>query len=120
MVKDAIDSKLGFYNFQAKYQGMTEKICPAPVSQNLENQLRSLSLQVHNALRLEYYSRQDFIVDRNDNIYCLESNSRPGMTKTSVFLRSAMVAGINFNELCEKIIEHAINRESYRKLKNQP
>jgi len=59
-------------------------------------------------LRLGSYSRIDFIVDANGNIFCLESNSLPGMTRGSLLPQEARAAGISYNELCETIVNLAV------------
>ena len=60
--------------------------------------------RVHETLHLGKYSRIDFLVDKENNIYCLEANTLPGMTPTSLFPLAAKTAHISFNQLCEKII----------------
>jgi D-alanine-D-alanine ligase len=62
------------------------------------------------ALRLKTYARIDFMLDENDNIFCLEANTLPGMTPTSLLPQEAKAAGMDFNALCEKIIEISFNK----------
>ena len=66
--------------------------------------LQNEALKVHNALKLGFYSRIDFIVDKNNNPYCLEANTLPGMTPTSLLPQEAQAEGITYDELCEKIV----------------
>jgi len=99
-----------FFDFSSKYQGTTNEICPADIPQKIEMQLRELAVKVHNILRLECYSRSEFIVDKDENIYCLEANSLPGMTENSLLPQEARAIGIGYNELCEKIVNMAINK----------
>ena len=54
-------------------------------------------------LRLGYYSRIDFILDNNNELYCLEANTLPGKTPTSLLPQEAKAAGISYNQLCEQI-----------------
>lgn len=95
----------GFYDYKNKYQnGLTEEICPAGISKELEGLLQKNALAVHQLLRLGFYSRIDFIVDDDDRAFCLEANTLPGMTPTSLLPQEALAAGISYNELCNKIV----------------
>lgn len=95
----------GFYDYKNKYQaGCTTEICPANITEKQNSILQKEALKVHSALRLGYYSRIDFILDENNNAYCLEANTLPGMTPTSLMPQEAKAAGISYDELCEKIV----------------
>ena len=95
----------GFYDYKNKYQkGLTEEICPANISEEISKLLQNKALAVHNTLRLRFYSRIDFILDDNDDAYCLEANTLPGMTPTSLLPQEALAAGISYNELCDIIV----------------
>ena len=95
----------GFYDYKNKYQkGLTEEICPANISEEISKLLQNKALAVHNTLRLGFYSRIDFILDDNDDAYCLEANTLPGMTPTSLLPQEALSAGISYNELCDIIV----------------
>jgi len=107
-----------FNDFQTKYQGKSKLVCPAPISHSLEKKLRKLSVKIHNALQMEFYSRQDFIIDDNNNIYFLEANSRPGMTPVSAFSRAANIAGVSFSQLCEDIVAHSLERAYLKQAKH--
>ena len=62
---------------------------------------------MHGALHLRDYSRVDFIVDEDGRPWCLEANTLPGMTATSLFPKGAAAAAIGFPELCDRIAELA-------------
>ena len=95
----------GFYDYKNKYQtGCTIETCPAEIDIELKSKLQNEALKVHNALKLGFYSRIDFIVDKNNNPYCLEANTLPGMTPTSLLPQEAQAEGITYSELCEKIV----------------
>lgn len=95
----------GFYDYKNKYQkGLTEEICPANISEKISKLLQNKALAVHSTLRLGFYSRIDFILDDNDGAYCLEANTLPGMTPTSLLPQEALAAGISYNELCDIIV----------------
>ena len=97
--------KAGFYDYKNKYQvGLTTEICPAKITENQNKILREETLKVHRVLRLGYYSRIDFILDKDNKAYCLEANTLPGMTPTSLMPQEAKAAGISYDELCEKIV----------------
>ncbi len=103
--------KTGFYDYKNKYQsGMTEEVCPADISGAITQQMQSIALSVHSTLRLGFYSRIDFILSGENEIYCLEANTLPGMTPTSLFPQEAEAMGISYNELCERIARSAVRR----------
>ncbi|MCL2368973.1 MAG: D-alanine--D-alanine ligase [Oscillospiraceae bacterium] len=105
--------KHGFFNYENKYQaGMTEEICPADLSEADETRLRQAARTVHGALRLEVYSRTDFILTEGGDLYCLETNTLPGMTPQSLLPREAQAVGLDFGDLCERII--AVSMEKYQ------
>lgn len=98
--------KSGFYDYASKYQaGKTEEICPADIDEETDTKLRSEAVSTFNALHLDGYARVDFLLDENGQTYCLEANTLPGMTPTSLLPQEAAVDGMNYAQLCEKIIE---------------
>lgn len=100
----------GFYDYKNKYQpGMTKDICPADISESLTERIQKEAVHASEVLKLDAYSRIDFLSDENDNIYCLEANTLPGMTPTSLLPQEAAAVGINFPELCEKLIKESGN-----------
>jgi len=99
----------GFFDYANKYQsGATEEICPAPISDELAQEMQAVALQAHRALRLGGYSRADFIVDSDGGVWCLEVNSLPGMTPASLVPKEALAASISYDDLCEKIMYLAV------------
>ena len=104
--------KKGFYDYVNKYQaGATVEICPTPIDPEIERRLGEITLKVHNSLGLSAYSRSDYIVDERGDIYFLEINTLPGMTPTSLLPQEAAAVGIDFNALCQKIIDLALKEE---------
>ena len=100
-----------YFDYECKYQpGFAEEVFPAGISQDLAGRLQGLAVQVHAALRLRDYCRVDFIVDENDDPWCLEANSLPGMTPNSLVPKAALAAGISFPGLCDQIVSLARNR----------
>lgn len=104
-----IAPKVGFYDYKNKYQaGSTVETCPAELSEQKTKELQEISEKVFRALRLKNYARMDFRMDTEGKIYCLEANTLPGMTPTSLLPQEAAAIGISFEELCEKILACAL------------
>jgi D-alanine-D-alanine ligase len=99
------------FDYKSKYQkGGAEEIFPAPLSAELTAEVQRLGLLTHRALKLDCYSRVDFRLTEDGSLYCLEANTLPGMTATSLLPQSAAAVGISFTELCERICQLAIER----------
>ena len=102
------------FDYECKYQpGMAEEVFPADISTELSDELQSLALRVHVALRLRDFSRVDFIVDDEGGIWCLEANALPGLTANSLLPKAASAAGTTFGELCDRLIGLASQRRSH-------
>ena len=96
----------GFYDYKNKYQaGSTIETCPAGISEEKTKEMQRYAEAAFQALRLKNYARMDFMMGEDGEIYCLEANTLPGMTPTSLLPQEAEAAGISFGELCEKIID---------------
>lgn len=103
--------KSGFYDYSHKYQkGWTQEICPAQVDSRIAAFMQQAALQVFDALHLEVYGRIDFMLDAQGNAYCLEANTLPGMTPTSLLPQEAQAAGISYEQLCQQIIQLSLQR----------
>lgn len=101
--------KQGFYDYRNKYQqGLTDEICPARLGPEDTRKVQELALETHRVLRLGAYSRVDFIRGGDGVFYCLEANTLPGMTPTSLVPRAARAAGIPYAELCDRIARLAL------------
>ncbi len=106
-----IRPKNGYYDYHHKYtSGMTEYICPAEIPEVTALSIRETGLRAHNSLDCCVYSRVDFILDGEERAYCLEVNTLPGMTSLSLVPKSAKVAGMEFNQLIENIINLSLNK----------
>jgi len=106
-----IAPKQGFYDYKNKYQaGSTIETCPAEISQEKTAEMSQIAERVFAALRLKNYARMDFMMNEREEIFCLEANTLPGMTPTSLLPQEAAVVGIDFDELCEKILMQALNQ----------
>jgi D-alanine-D-alanine ligase len=92
------------FDYAAKYQaGGAEEIFPADLSTDQTHRIQTLGLRAHEALKLDDYSRVDFRMDRDGGLWCLEVNTLPGLSASSLLPRSAAAVGIDFAELCERI-----------------
>ena len=105
--------KNGFYDYVNKYQeGFTVELCPAPLTETETEKVQRIAEEVFKALHLEAYARADFIMDAEGEFYCLEANTLPGMTPTSLIPQTAAAQGMDYGELCEEIIR--LSKEKYQ------
>src|SRR6266511_3135085 len=101
-----------FYDYEAKYApGGSKHLLPAPIAPDVYQETRRLSLAAHRALGCRGVSRADFRyddrVEGTGGLVCLEVNSQPGMTETSLVPEMAAHAGITFGELVRWMVEDA-------------
>ena len=96
--------KSGFYDYKNKYvAGATEEICPADLPTEVAERLYAVTAKGFETLMLRGYARFDYILDGDGVLWCLEANTLPGMTPTSLLPREAAAAGMSYDELCEKL-----------------
>lgn len=101
----------GFYDYKNKYApGSTVETCPAQLPEEIAKEMQSYAEKAAEALGLDTYSRMDFILDQDNQIYCLEANTLPGMTATSLLPQEALAIGKNFEELCEWLIQVSLKK----------
>ncbi len=105
-----IEPKEGFYDYKNKYSGATIETCPARISDELTKKMQNYAEKGAEALYLEAYCRLDFIMKENGDMYCLEANTLPGMTPTSLIPQEAAVLGIDYPTLCEQLIEVSLKK----------
>lgn len=99
------------FDYESKYQaGGAREIFPADLPVSESEQLQEFARRVHGVLKLGAYSRVDFRRDTAGGFWCLEANSLPGMTATSLLPQAAKAAGIGFPELVDRICRGAIKR----------
>ena len=97
------------FDYECKYTpGMSEEIFPADLPESVAREAGRLGVLAHEALKLGGYSRADFRLTPDGGLFCLEVNTLPGMTATSLMPQSAAAAGIPFPELCERICRSAL------------
>jgi D-alanine-D-alanine ligase len=97
------------YDYECKYvAGMAEELFPAPLPEAVRAECQRLALVAYGALKLRGCARVDFRMHPDGGLYCLEANTLPGMTGTSLVPQAALAAGIGFPELCERIALEAV------------
>ncbi len=103
--------KVGFYDYRNKYQkDSTVETCPADLPEEISGKIREYAEKAVETLGITAYARMDFLLDKNNNIFCLEANTLPGMTPMSLMPQEAAAVGMPFPDLCEKIIEVSMKK----------
>ena len=101
--------KHDLFDYECKYTpGMSREIFPAQIPAMLAEEAQEIALRAHRALKLRGYSRVDFRLTPEHELFCLEVNTLPGMTATSLMPQSAAAVGMEFAMLCERICEQAL------------
>ncbi|HLB05752.1 MAG TPA: ATP-grasp domain-containing protein, partial [Thermodesulfobacteriota bacterium] len=99
--------KSGFYDFHSKYTaGMTEYICPAEISGEIDKVCKDVALSVYKAVGCSGVARVDMIIDEAGP-QVIEINTIPGMTETSLLPKAAACEGMSFTDLVERILDGA-------------
>lgn len=96
------------YDYANKYNGTTLEVCPANVEESISKKMQEAAVKAARALGLNTYCRVDVLLDKEGNCYCLEANTLPGMTPTSLLPQEAKAMGIDYPELCELLIDVSI------------
>ena len=111
-----IHPRHGVYDYECKYtKGMSAYTVPAEIPEEVEREIKFQALKAFRALKCKGYGRVDFRFDPEEGLFCLEVNSLPGMTETSLVPKAARAAGLSFEQLVQRIMELAL--ESRRKAK---
>lgn len=101
-----------FFDFEAKYaKGLTEYIVPAPLGPSVAERAQNDAVTAYRVLGCRHLSRVDMIIREDGSPCILEVNTIPGMTETSLFPKSAKAAGIEFSELCVRLLQLALRKE---------
>ncbi|MGK9476520.1 D-alanine--D-alanine ligase family protein [Melioribacter sp. OK-6-Me] len=99
----------GFYDYESKYtSGKSDYIVPANIPENVARHIQSQALLAYNSVGCRQYARVDFRMTEDFKAYCLEINTLPGMTSTSLFPKMANAIGISFEELIDRIVKSAL------------
>jgi D-alanine-D-alanine ligase len=113
-----IVAKKDFYNFENKYPFLNpnaagaDHFCPAALDSATAARVQQTALAAHRALDLEVYSRVDLLLSENGEAFVLEINTIPGMTPSSLLPEAAAAAGISYENLCARIVELSLGRQS--------
>ncbi len=103
--------KSGFYDYHAKYtSGASDYFCPADITPKVEAEAKDFALTAFNILGCSGYARVDFRLNPDGELFCLEVNTLPGMTSTSLVPKAAKAAGLSFEQLLTKIIELSLKK----------
>jgi D-alanine-D-alanine ligase len=103
--------KAGGYNYENKYTpGATDYFCPADLPYKVTAQVQALGLRAYEAVGARDFGRVDVMLDAESKPYILEVNTLPGMTETSLLPKAAAVAGMDFDALCQRMLELALRR----------
>ncbi|WP_299103421.1 D-alanine--D-alanine ligase [uncultured Winogradskyella sp.] len=103
-----IVSENDFFDYQAKYEGKSQEITPARISDDYANKVNIEAKRIYEILKMKGFSRSEFIF-KNDEPYLLEVNTVPGLTNESILPQQAAKAGISMEALFENAIEETIN-----------
>lgn len=103
--------RTGVYDYQSKYTaGATKYLCPAPFEDSITAKIQAAALGAFQAVGGRDYARVDIMVRPTGEPFVLELNTLPGMTETSLLPKAAAAAGIEYAELCQRMVELALQR----------
>ena len=112
--------KVGSYDYRNKYTtGCTDYFCPAPFDAATTKRIQDAALGAFKAVGGRDYVRVDVMVRANGEPVVLEVNTLPGMTETSLLPKAAAAAGLNYAQLCQRMVDLALKRKTTGKLKEQ-
>ena len=110
-----IIAKHEIYDYECKYTpGMAVEEFPARLTDEETRTVQTLAKRAFDALKLRGYARIDFRMATDGKFFCLEANTLPGMTQTSLIPQAAAAAGISFPELCDRIVQLALEERQQR------
>lgn len=96
------------FDYENKYNGATQELCPPKhVSLDHQHRAQTIAETIHNRFGVRHLSRTDLIIDKAGKLYVLELNTMPGLTSQSLYPKAAQVAGLDFENLVEKLLESA-------------
>lgn len=106
-----IAPKQGFYDYRNKYEaGSTVETCPADLPQEVAARMQQYAVMAARVLGIQAYVRFDFMMNAAQELYCLEANTLPGMTPTSLVPQEAAALGMDYAALCERLIEVSMKK----------
>lgn len=105
-----IPKSKNFFDYEAKYTGVSEEICPGNFSREEKIELEKLAELIHTGLNLDHYSRSDFIIHPKKGIYALEVNTLPGLTDESLIPKMLYAVGSDVPQFIDHIIKLALKK----------
>ncbi len=102
--------EIEFFDYEAKYNSRTLKVCPANLLPNTTKKIQEHAVKAHKALGMRHYSCSDFILSRR-GLYILETNSLPGLTEESLLPKALETAGLEFPKFLDYVITLALERK---------
>lgn len=101
----------GFYDYKNKYTaGAAVETCPAEIPGELTRKMKQYAEKGYRTLMLDGYGRLDFMMRNNGDMFCLECNTLPGMTPTSLIPQEARAVGVDYATLCERLIDVSMKK----------
>ena len=101
----------GFYDYKNKYlAGASIETCPADLSKEQSEEMQGYALKGFETLGIDAYARLDFMMNEAGEMFCLEANTLPGMTPTSLLPQETQAVGVEYPKLCEKLIEVSLKK----------
>ena len=95
-----------FFDYDAKYNGRSDEICPAPVSEEISSSIQETTAKIYRQLGCSGLVRMDYIL-ASDGLYFLEVNTIPGMTSASLVPKMVRAAGLDITDFLETIIKNS-------------
>jgi D-alanine-D-alanine ligase len=112
-----IRPRSGFYDYESKYTaGRSEYFCPADLPEALAERVRMLGVAASRALDCRGVSRVDFRLDPQGEPWCLEVNTIPGMTPTSLVPMAAKAAGMSYEQVVQRMLDLALEEARRRRM----
>ena len=106
-----IVSENEFFDYEAKYEGKSQEITPARISDNVTKRVEEVAKHAYTSLNMTGFSRSEYIIV-NDEPYFIEMNTLPGFSPASIFPQQAAYSKIELSDLMDSEIELALNRKS--------
>ena len=100
----------GFYDYKNKYNGATKETCPANLPVDVAQKMQRWAVKACQAVGIETCGRVDMLLNEDEDIFCLEINTLPGMTETSLIPQEAAAVGMSYDQLTQKIVEISMNK----------
>lgn len=101
-----------FFDYQAKYEGKSDEICPGRFPFEGKTELSRQAKLAHEALNLSHYSRSDFMINKRGQVYYLETNTLPGLTPESLLPKAVEAVGCSFPDFLHHLVTQSLERKT--------